>query len=354
MTLADATLRTAKVLVVDDEEPLRRGLVRMLTGAGYSCASAASAAEGRAVLAQQHVDMVLCDVNMPGENGFGLLRTISEEHPEVAVIMVTALADVRAAEPAARYGALGYVLKPFESSEILINVATALTRRARDLRSAAATRALSARVDERTAALEDAVRMLSLSQQTIHALHEETVLRLATVAEWRDPCTGTHLRSMSELSGALARAAGLDQQQVDMVRVASLLHDLGKVAVPDSILLKAGPLTVEERVLMQEHSQTGAAMLRGSSVEVLQTGALIALTHHERWDGSGYPRGLAGTEIPIEARIVSIADVYDALSSVRPYKAAWARDRVVATLLAGRGTQFDPELLDAFLAEVVQ
>jgi putative nucleotidyltransferase with HDIG domain len=261
----------------------------------------------------------------------------------VAVIMVTALADVRAAEPAARYGALGYVLKPFLSSEILINVATALTRRDRE----------QARLDERTIALDHAVRQLSLAEQTVQALHEETVLRLATVAEWRDPCTGEHLQSMSHLSGQLAIAAGLAAPQVDLVRVASMLHDLGKVAVPDTILLKEGPLTLAERAVMQEHSETGAAMLRGSSLEVLQTGALIALTHHERWDGGGYPRGLARTEIPLEARIVAIADVYDALSSVRPYKPAWPQDRVVATLLAGRGSQFDPDLLDLFLTQVV-
>lgn len=342
------------LLVVDDEDALRRGLIRLLTGAGYTCAGAASAAEGRAVLASTPVDLVLCDVNMPGESGFSLLRSISELHPSVGVIMVTALADVRAAEPAARYGALGYVLKPFESTEILINVATALTRRSRELEHEQTRRLLTDQVQERTAALTEAVRKLSLSEQTVQALHEETVLRLATVAEWRDPCTGEHLRSMSTLSSDLAAAAGLSAAQVDMVRVASMLHDLGKVAVPDTILLKPGPLTLEERSLMQEHSETGSAMLRGSSLDVLQTGSLIALTHHERWDGTGYPRGLRGTEIPLEARIVAIADVYDALSSTRPYKAAWPQDRVLATMQAGRETQFDPELLDLFLGEVVR
>ncbi len=310
------------VLVVDDEEPLRRGLVRMLTGAGYLCATAGSTAAGRRVLESQPVDLVLCDVNMPGENGFGLLRTVSENHPDVGVLMVTAVADVRAAGPSAQYGALGYILKPFEASEILINVATALTRQTRD-------------------------RVVAEQQQL------ETVMRLASVAEWRDPDTGKHLRSMSELSAALADAAGLTRNQVDMVRVASLLHDIGKVAVPDAILLKPGPLTLEERTLMQAHAETGAAMLRGSSMEVLQTGGLIALTHHERWDGSGYPRGLARLEIPIEARIVSIADVYDALASKRPYKSAWEPDRIAATMLAGRGSQFDPELLDLFFDRVI-
>ena len=345
--------QTATVLVVDDEEALRRGLARILTGAGYACATADSTAAGRDVLAQRHIDLILCDVNMPGENGFGLLRTVAEEHPHIGVLMVTAMADVRAAGPAAQYGALGYILKPFESSEILINVATALTRRARDQAVAQEQQRLVSQVEERTRALGDAVRKLDLSEQTVQALHIETVMRLATVAEWRDPHTGKHLRSMSDLSATLALAVGLSCQQVDMVRVASLLHDIGKVAVPDAILLKPGPLTLEERTLMQEHAETGAAMLRGSSMDVLQTGGLIALTHHERWDGSGYPRGLKGTEIPLEARIVSIADVYDALASDRPYKRAWEKDRIVATMLAGRGSQFDPELLDVFLDSVV-
>ena len=132
-----------------------------------------------------------------------------------------------------------------------------------------------------------------------------------------------------------------------------MLHDLGKVAVPDAILLKPGPLTLEERLLMQEHAETGAAMLRGSSLVVLQSGAIIAHTHHERWDGTGYPRGLRGAEIPLEARVVAIADVFDALSSKRPYKPAWSLDQVVGTMVAGRGTQFDPELLDLFFTQVV-
>jgi putative two-component system response regulator len=347
------TTSPAHVLVVDDEPMLRRVLVRILSGAGYRCSEADGVPAARRVLDDAPVDLVLSDVNMPGENGFALLRWISENHPRTGVIMVTALADVRAAEPAAQYGALGYVLKPFEASEILINVATALTRQAREHELDESTRLLRKDAEERAGTLEEAVSRLALSEQTVQALHEEVVLRLATVAEWRDPCTGQHLQSMSTLSGQLARAAGLGTEQVESVRVASLLHDIGKVAVPDSILLTAGPLTVEERAVMQEHSATGAAMLRGSSMEILRLGSLISLTHHERWDGTGYPQGLAGTAIPIEARIVSIADVYDALCSERPYTAAGPVERVVATMIGGRGTQFDPELLDVFLADVV-
>jgi putative two-component system response regulator len=341
------------VLVVDDEEILRRILVRILTGNGYQCSEADSAAAARMVLDATPIDLVLSDVNMPGENGFSLLRWIAEQHPGVGVIMVTALADVRAAAPAAEYGALGYVLKPFEASEILINVATALTRRSRERELSDETRLLRKSVNERTALLDDAIARLQISEQTVQELHEEVVLRLASVAEWRDPCTGQHLQSMSSLSGRLAQALNLEQTQVDMVRVASLLHDIGKVAVPDRILLKPGPLTVDERAVMQEHAETGSAMLRGSSIEILRLGSLISLTHHERWDGTGYPRGLIGTEIPLEARIVSIADVFDALSTERPYKPSWPRERVVATMLAGRGSQFDPEVLDVFLTSVV-
>jgi putative two-component system response regulator len=344
----------ATVLVVDDEAPLRRALVRMLRGAGYECLDAPDARAARSVLERHAVDLVLSDVNMPGEDGFSLLRWVAAHRPGLGVILVTGVADVRAAIPAAEHGALGYVLKPFETSEILVNVATALTRCARERASSDEVRLLRKDSEERTGLLEEAVAKLAVSERTVAALHEETVLRLATVAEWRDPHTGAHLQSMSRLSMQLAQALGLPGEQVDMVRVASLLHDLGKVAVPDAILLKPGPLTVEERAVMQEHSATGAAMLRGSDLEILQLGARIALTHHERWDGTGYPQGLAGTDIPLEARIVSIADVFDALSSERPYKPAWSRDRVVATLVAGRGTQFDPELLDVFLSEVVR
>ena len=344
----------ATVLVVDDEAPLRRALVRMLRGAGYDCLDAPDVPSARQVLDTHLVDLVLSDVNMPGEDGFSLLRWVSGNRPGVGVILVTGVADVRAAIPAAEHGALGYVLKPFESSEILVNVATALTRTARERATSDEVRLLRKDADERAGLLQDAVAKLAITQQTVEVLHEETVLRLATIAEWRDPCTGAHLQSMSELSLQLAQALGLASEQVDMIRVASLLHDLGKVAVPDAILLKPGPLTVEERAVMQEHSATGAAMLRGSEMEVLRLGSQIALAHHERWDGTGYPHGIAGQAIPLEARIVSIADVYDALSSERPYKPAWSKDRVVATLVAGRGTQFDPELLDVFLTSVVR
>ena len=345
---------SSHLLVVDDEEALRKLLVRTLSGAGYSCSAAASAEEARAVLAREQVDLVLSDVNMPGENGFSLLRWIAATHPRTGVIMVTALADVRAAAPAAEHGALGYVLKPFEASEILVNVATALTRQARENATSDQVRFLRKDADERAGLLQDAISRLAVSEQTIEQLHEETVLRLATVAEWRDPCTGSHLQSMSQLSAQLAAACTLPQQQVDTIRVASLLHDMGKVAVPDAILLKPGPLTVEERSIMQEHASIGSQMLAGSAIPVMQLGARIAMTHHERWDGTGYPMGLAREKIPFEARIVSVADVYDALTSERPYKAAWSQDRAVATMLGGRGTQFDPELLDVFIDRVVQ
>ena len=345
---------TAHILVVDDEEALRKLLVRILTSAGHRCSTAACADEARAVLDREPVDLVLSDVNMPGENGFSLLRWISEQHPGVGVIMVTALADVRAAQPAAEHGALGYVLKPFEASEILVNVATALTRLSREREVTDHVRLLRKDAEERSGLLQDAIARLAISEQTVELLHEETVLRLATVAEWRDPCTGTHLQSMSGMSAQLARAVGLTQPQVDTIRVASLLHDMGKVAVPDAVLLKAGPLTVEERAIMQEHSTIGSQMLAGSTSEVMQLGARIALTHHERWDGTGYPAGLKGDAIPFEARIVSIADVYDALTSERPYKPAWSKDRAVATMIGARGTQFDPELLDVFVQEVVR
>jgi putative two-component system response regulator len=315
-----------------------------------------STAEGaescRELLAAAAFDLVLCDITMPGVDGLQLLAEIAEQRPEVGVVMVTAIADPRLAAPLSRHRALGYVRKPFDSAQILVTVATALQRRAdslaalRDLAQVRETLAL--RADELGRALSE----LSARSTQVEQLHEESVLRLATVAEWRDACTGAHLRRISIGTDRLAGLAGLDGERRDVVRVASLLHDIGKVAVPDSVLLKPGPLTVEERRIIERHSEVGATMLAGSQLEVLQVGALVAAAHHERWDGTGYNHGLRGEQIPLEARLVSVIDVYDALRSERPYKRAFPVEESVALMVAGRGTQFDPDLLDLFLDDL--
>ncbi len=184
------------------------------------------------------------------------------------------------------------------------------------------------------------------------AAQEETVIRLALAAEWRDPCTGVHLQRMSTHTARLAELAGVASDDVEHLRIASQMHDIGKISIPDAILLKPGPLTAEERAVMQGHAQAGYDMLLDSDSPLLAIGAIVALTHHEWFDGTGYPHGLVGDAIPLAGRIVAIADVYDALQSERPYKRAFSQRESVEIMTESRGTHFDPALLDLFLADL--
>ena len=197
-----------------------------------------------------------------------------------------------------------------------------------------------------TAALRSSVADLAEAQA-------ELVTRLGSVVEYRDDETGAHVRRVGRFSALVASLAGLDAARCELISYASVLHDVGKVAIPDAILLKPGRLSHEERAVVETHAQIGYEVLKDSASEVLQSGATIAWTHHEKFDGSGYPRGLAGAQIPIEGRIVAIADVYDALSSDRVYRPAFPPARVREIMVAERGSHFDPDLLDLFLEEVV-
>jgi response regulator RpfG family c-di-GMP phosphodiesterase len=219
-------------------------------------------------------------------------------------------------------------------------VARELERQGRD---EAVREQLEGVVEERTAALRAAAAHLEVAQA-------ETVRRLSMAVEYRDQNTGRHIERVSGYSARLAEAAGLDPDHVELVRQASPLHDAGKVGIPDAILLKAGPLSPGERSVMQTHTQLGCELLRGSKSPVLQLAATIALTHHERYDGSGYPGGLRGTAIPIEGRIVAIADVFDALTTERVYRAAFPVDRALRLMQGGREIHFDPVLLDLFVS----
>ncbi|MHB8681723.1 MAG: HD-GYP domain-containing protein [Acidimicrobiales bacterium] len=343
---------TAEILVVDDEEAIRRAVSRVLADAGHRCVAAADAAEARRVLEQQRFDLMLCDVMMPNESGFSLLAWAHDACPDMAVIMVTAVDDPRAAEPVARYGAYGYIIKPFAASSILINVAGALRRRAEVLAERLRSELMRGELDDRATSLAAAARQLDADAVALAASQEETVNRLAMAAEWRDRDTGAHLQRMSEHCARLASLTGRSDEEVNLLRVASKMHDIGKVALPDAIFQSSGVLSDEERATMKHHSQIGAEMLQGSDSPLMRMGALMALTHHERWDGTGYPQGLAGTLIPVEGRIVAVADVFDALRSKRSYKPAMSLEEALAVMRRGRGTHFDPDLLDLFVADI--
>jgi putative two-component system response regulator len=327
------------VLVVDDERQVRDVIVRLLERNGYTCLDAASGAEARRVLAENDVALLLCDVNMPGESGLSLVRHVLGERPGTAAIMVTGVEDPELAKTALEYGAYGYITKvPFKSTELLVGIENALRRRRLELENDAHRERLEREVVEGLAALSTA--------------REDTVHRLATAVEFRDAGTGRHIERMSEICALLAGRLGLDEARSALIREASQLHDVGKIAVPDHILIKPGALTPKERSEMERHAEAGYRLLSGSDSELLQLAAAIARTHHERYDGTGYPSGLSGTVIPLAGRIAAVADVFDALTQNRPYRKAVSVDEALTIMEEGRGTQFDPEVLDALIAAV--
>ena len=339
-----------ELLIADDEQALRRWEERVVRDQGYTCDGAGDGNAVREQLQHDSYKLALLDVNMPGESGIELLSHIRRDHPEVAVLMVTGEDSTELAMRAIELGAYGYLIKPVAAGELLINVATALHRHRQELENRRLVQRLRATVDERGHKLEEALQDLDLSETQVWVSQAETIFRLARMVEFRDEETGQHLHRMSSYCEILARQMGSSDQRCELVRLASQLHDVGKVAIPDSILLKRGKLTTEEFEVIKGHAETGYKMLAGSGSEVVRLGALIARTHHERWDGSGYPRGLAGEEIPLEGRIAAVADVFDALTSDRIYRSALPVKSALAMMSDERGRHFDPELLDSFLA----
>jgi len=340
-----------ELLLVDDDQALRRWAERVTSERGYSCEGTDNAREARMRLRENTYELVLLDVHIPGESGMGLLSHIRASYPQSAVVMLTGEDDPQLAMSAIELGAYGYMVKPVRSGELLINVANALHRRRRELESERVLEQLRATVDQRSQRLEETLQDLQLSETRVWVSQAETILRLARLVEFRDEETGHHLQRMSAYCELLARQVGLGDERCELIRLASQLHDVGKVAVPDSILLKHGKLTPEEFEIIKSHAETGYMMLAGSASEVVQMGALIARTHHERWDGSGYPRGLAGEDIPIEGRIAAVADVFDALTSDRVYRSAFPVTSAVELMHAENGSHFQPELLETFFAQ---
>jgi putative two-component system response regulator len=331
---------TATALVVDDDPQMRRLLTGLLQAEGFTCEVAGDVAEARVRLETFSPQVVMLDVRMPGESGVSLAHELAGHHSGPAVIMVSGEDDAEVAQIALDAGALAYLTKPFKRNEVAIAIRTARDRQRQALASRAEQSRLEERVIERSAAVRDALEHL-------RAANEETVLRLSKAVEYRDPETGWHIERMSHYCALLAKSFGFDP---DLIRVASRLHDVGKIAIPDAILLKPGAFTAEERGEMEHHAELGHRLLQGSSVEVLKQAATIAWTHHEHFDGNGYPRGLVGEEIPLIGRIACVADVFDALTTDRVYRSAVSTEDATALLVAQQGLHFDPKVIEAFLA----
>jgi putative two-component system response regulator len=326
--------REIKLLVVDDQEIVRVALIRTLRKHGFTCLEAPDAFKTLEILDREPVDLVLSDIKMPGMNGLSLVKAMAPRIPHVAFVMVSSLDNTEMAMECLRAGAYGYVLKPFKTNDILIAVASALRRRMLELEYQDRESLLAQRVLEQT--LE------------IKASRDEVALRLISASEHRDNETGAHVRRIGLYAEEMGRLLGWDPNHRETIRAAAPMHDIGKIGVPDRILQKDGPLTEEEWIIMKTHTTMGANILKDSTVPFIQMGASIAASHHEKWDGSGYPLGLRGETIPMEARIVCLVDIYDALIHKRVYKRAWSEEDVVAYLKEKAGSFFDPGLVGLF------
>ena len=324
-----------RVLVVDDQEIIRLGLVRILAKNGFYCLEASGGEQALEILGREPVELVLSDLLMPGMNGLELVKAMASRIPETAVVMVTAMDSLDMAMECLRHGAYGYLLKPAQTNAVLIQVANALRRRMLELDFRDREAVLARKVREQT--------------QEIRASREEIAFRLISASEHRDNETGAHVRRIGLFALEVARLLHWNHEEQECILGAAPMHDIGKIGVPDRILQKEGPLTDEEWIIMRTHTLMGTHILQGSTVPFIQMGARIAACHHEKWDGTGYPAGMEGERIPLEARITALVDVYDALSCRRVYKHPWNEDRVLAFLQTQRGVHFDPALVDLFL-----
>lgn len=322
------------ILVVDDQDIVRVAVRRMLQRQGFQILEASSALAALDVIQTQPVELVLLDVMMPGMNGLELVKRLDGRIPETSVLMVSGMDSLDMAMECLSHGAFAYVMKPVETNAILVAVASALRRRMLELEYRDREQILAQKVREQTLEIRES--------------REEIAFRLISASEHRDNETGAHVRRIGLYAAAMARLLGWNESRIDQIQSAAPMHDIGKIGVPDRILQKHGPLSEEEWLIMRTHTTMGANILRASQVPFIQMGARIAACHHEKWDGSGYPIGLSGDLIPLEARMTGLVDVYDALSCRRVYKRAWTEQEVFDYILEQRGRHFDPSLVDLF------
>jgi putative two-component system response regulator len=338
----------ARILIVDDEELIRGTLVRILEPRGYECVTAADAAEARIRLKSEEPELILCDVRMPGESGLDLARALTREYPNTGIVMISSADDLETADELFSLGVYGYVVKPFTATDVLMQVAMAHRRRDLEMENRDYVRTLVSIAFQRTSLLLQTFRGLGGSPNWEETVDERALHKMAQALEFRDRDVGNHTERVSAYVLFLSERAGLDAARCEEIRLAAILHDVGKVAIPDRILFKPAGLSEGELETIRRHPEVGFHLLAGWPGHLFETASLIAWTHHEWWDGTGYPRGLAKDEIPVEGRVTAIGDAFDALTTDRPYRGAMDVDQAVETICAEVG-HFDPDLLEVFL-----
>jgi putative two-component system response regulator len=345
-----AEVSSVDILVVDDDEQSRSLLKRILEAQGHSCRLAGGADEARDELNEHGFDLVLSDVRMPGGSGIDLLAYVRAQYPFLPVVMISGIGEIDVATAALELGAYGWVSKPFDTTQIVIAVANALIRASLEEESLAYAERLEQAVVTRTMELERTVVKLEASEIELRRVTKDTIAALTRAIERRDIETAHHIERVSRYATMLAGLLGLPEERCELIRAAAPMHDVGKIGIPDGILLKPGRVTSAEFSVIKQHVRLGHSILSLSEQPLLQLAAEIAQTHHERWDGNGYLIGLGGEQIPLEGRITSIADTFDALVSRRVYKAPVPLEEAFAVIDAAAGTQFDPELADLFVS----
>ena len=349
LAAAAGVLPARRLLVADADAGHRARLAALLGHLGHDAETACCAAEVLERLGERpDVDLVLLDLAMPDQSGFDTARRLRgiPGAADLPVVAMTAPGGWEDRLRAIEAGVNDFIDKPVDPAELRIRVTSQLKMKAVEDQVKRHQAELEALVAQRTVDLCQALIDTAEAQRKTFEAHLDTIHRLALAAEHRDEHTAAHIQRVSHYCGVLAHGLGLAPHEVEMLRRASPMHDVGKIAIPDAILLKKGRLTESEREVMRQHTIIGARILSGSTSELLQAGEIIALSHHEKWDGTGYPNGLRGESIPLYGRICAVADVFDALTSRRPYKVAFPNDTAYALLREGRGFHFDPRVLD--------
>jgi putative two-component system response regulator len=333
------------ILVVDDQLQNIELLEAHLVPQGYKIVKATNGKEALGELSGNQIDLIMLDIMMPGMDGFEVTHRIRQDniHRLLPIILVTALRETEDRVKGIEAGCDDFISKPFDKTELLARVRSLLKVKAYNDLMANYRKELESEIASRTEELRYAFK--SIKEASL-----ETIYRLSVASEYKDQTTGAHIMRMSHYAAAVARCMGMDENAIENTLYAAPMHDLGKLGIPDFILGKPAKLNPMEWKIMKQHTVIGAKILNGSKAEFIRLGETIAQNHHEKWDGSGYPNGLKGLEIPIAGRITAIADVFDALTSKRPYKGPLSAEKSLAIIGEERGSHFDPDVVNAFVA----